>query len=243
MQPVQENPMSSPKDLTQNIIIASLPPPDQERLNSHLEKVELVHGKILFEQDDAIEYMYFPTRGMISVVTTTPSGQNAEVCVIGREGISGIEGVLEDGRAALNRQMVQLPGEGFRIKAVTIKQEFDRGGAFQKAALSFTRGMMAQMGQTALCNRLHTAEQRLAKWLLVCHDRASGDIMAITQEFASIMLGSNRTSVTIAAGNLQAKGFIEYSRGRIKMLDRKGLEGFSCECYERIRAESHPPTA
>jgi len=235
--------MSSPKDLTQNLIIASLPPPDQERLNPHFEQVELVHGKILFEQDDPIDYMYFPTRGMISVVTTTPSGQTAEVGVIGREGVGGIEGILEDGRAALNRQMVQLPGEGFRIKSVAVKAEFDRAGAFQKAALSFTRGMMAQMGQTALCNRLHTAEQRLAKWLLMCHDRNLGDVMAITQEFAAIMLGSNRTSVTIAAGNLQDKGFIEYSRGRIKMLDRKGLEKFSCECYERIRTESPPPQA
>jgi len=235
--------MSSPRETTQNLIIASLPPPDQERLRPHLQEIELVHGTILFEQDDPIEHMYFPTRGMISVVTTTPSGQTAEVGVIGREGIGGIEGILEGGGTALNRQMVQLPGLGLKIKAAVMKEEFDRGGAFQKAALSFTRGMMAQMGQTALCNRLHTAEQRLSKWLLMCHDRASDDVLGITQEFAAIMLGSNRTSVTIAAGNLQDKGFIEYSRGRIKMINRKGLEKFSCECYERIRAESHPPTA
>ncbi len=224
----------------QNLILADLPPEELQRFQDQLEHLELTHGAILYEMDEAIDYVYFPTSGMISIVSTTTSGETAEVGVIGREGYGGFEAMLKDKPTSLNRQMIQLPGEGSRIKASVMKAEFDRGGAFQKAALEFTRAMMAQMSQTALCNRMHTAEQRLAKWLLMCRDRASADMLAITQEFAAIMLGSNRTSVTIAAGNLQEKGFIEYSRGRIKILDRKGLEKFSCECYERLRAETIP---
>jgi CRP-like cAMP-binding protein len=228
--------MSSPSPFsTKNLILTGLPPQDLERLRPHLEAVDLKHGEILYEMDEPVDFIYFPNLGMISVVTTTISGQTAEVGVIGREGIGGVEAMLNDGATSLNRQMIQMPGEGLRAKTSVMKKEFDLGGAFQKAALGSTRAMMAQMGQTALCNRLHTAEQRLAKWLLMCHDRAVGDVLPITQEFAAIMLGANRTSVTLAAGNLQDQGFIEYSRGRVTISDRAGLEGFACECYERLR--------
>lgn len=191
---------------------------------------------IVNEADEPIRQIYFPDNAVVSVVSTTEAGQSAEAGLIGSEGMTGVEAML-NGPAAINRHIVQLPGDGYRGELADVKAEFLRGGAFQATALVFTRAMLAQMSQTALCNRLHVADQRLAKWLLMCRDRAVGDTMNITQEFAALMLGTNRVTLTQAAGLLQDKGFIEYRRGVVTIRDRKGLEAHACECYSRIKEE------
>jgi CRP-like cAMP-binding protein len=202
----------------------------------HLERVELPQGMTVFETDETIKYVYFPNYAMISVVSSTESGQYAEAGVIGWEGIGGVEAVI-GGDSSPNKHIIQLGGDGFRAPLPAARSEFERGGEFQRSILAFTRGLMAMMSQTALCNRLHVAEQRLAKWLLMCHDRSPEDTMNITQEFAALMLGANRVTLTAAAGQLQDHGLIEYKRGRIRILDRKALEAAACECYIRIRQE------
>lgn len=190
----------------------------------------------IYEAETQVDQIYLPQNSVVSVVSTTESGQFAEAGIIGWEGITGIEALL-NGSLAINRYIVQLKGVGYRADLAAIKGEFSRSGSFQAAVLSFTRSMLAQMSQTALCNRLHVAEQRLSKWLLMCRDRSETDVLAITQEFAALTLGSNRVTLTQAAGQLQDKGFIEYKRGNITVLDRKGLETFACECYGRIKDE------
>jgi CRP-like cAMP-binding protein len=219
-----------------NHILRSLPSAELARLASDLDPVELTHGAMLVDVGEPIEFIYFPEDSMISVVTSTISGQMAECGVIGWEALAGVEALMGDA-SSLNRQIVQRPGPAYYARIEAVKKEFARGGALQQLVLGFVRAMMAQVSQTTLCNRLHLAEKRLAKWLLLCRDRASSDVLPITQEFAALMLGANRVSVTQAAIELQDNKYIEYSRGRIKILDRLGLEAFSCECYARIRNE------
>jgi len=228
------NPISPASDSIKNYILKSLPEEDLERLRTHLVPVDLPRGEIIFEADGAIADVYFPNDSMISVVATTASGQSAEAGVIGSEGFGGTEALLGNPKS-LNELIIQLPGTGYRAPVDAVIEEFQRAGAFQKAALEFIRAMMSQMSQTTLCNRLHIAEQRLAKWLLMCHDRSPSDVLPLTHEFTALMLGSNRVSVTQSAIRLQEQGFIKYSRGRISIVDRKGLESYACECYSRIR--------
>lgn len=222
--------------LTNNHILRTLSPGERDGLLAEGQPVTMSHGEILLDTGDPIEYLYFPETLMVSVVTSTASGQLAEAGVIGWEGFAGVEALL--GRpAAINRCLIQLPGTGTRIKIDRAKQEFERGGAFNHAVLAFARVLMVQMSQTVLCNRLHLAEQRLAKWFLMCHDRSDKDKMDITHEFAALMLGSSRVSVSQAASQIQERGLIEYKRGRVTVLDREELEKFSCECYQRIKSE------
>jgi CRP-like cAMP-binding protein len=221
---------------TKNLILNSLFGSEFEHLMPHLEYVELPQGKILYEAEEKIGHIYFPSNGMISVVNTTSEGDQTEVSVIGSEGFSGIEGLL-DGPQAINRYIVQLPGTGHRIAIQPLKLELSHDSSFQVIAHKFMRSILAQVSQTALCNRLHKNEKRLAKRLLMCHDRFDGDVLPITQEFAAVMLGANRTTVTVAAGNLQDEGFIRYARGKVTIVDRAGLEDYSCECYQKITAE------
>ena len=219
-----------------NLVLQGIGADARAQMSAAFEELHLEHGRVLYQAEDTIDYLYFPEDSMISVVTTTRAGQTAEAGVIGFEGFSGLEGLLYGG-PSFNLHIVQLAGRAHRVRKDEIKREFDRGGDVQKAALRFTRALMSQFSQTALCNRIHTAEKRLAKWLLSCHDRAPGDVMYLTQEFIATMLGANRTSVTVAAGELQDAGYIDYRRGKITMLDRDGLESYSCECYARIRKE------
>ncbi|HEY2846428.1 MAG TPA: Crp/Fnr family transcriptional regulator [Pyrinomonadaceae bacterium] len=221
---------------TRNHILNSIAKNDLARLRPVLEKVELPHGLILYESGATIGEIYFPDDAVVSVVTATLSGHYAEAGLIGWEGMSGVEAMF-DGPISLNQQIIQLPGHGHRVELGAVKAEFALGGSFQKAALAFTRNMLAQTSQTALCNRLHVAEQRLAKWLLMLHDRASSDVLNITQEFAALMLGSNRVTLTQAARQLQEHGMIEYRRGVVTILNRELLESFSCECYQKIKEE------
>ncbi len=221
---------------TKNFILRSLPPENYERLLPDLKPVRLVAGKIIYRPEETIEYVYFPDSAIISVVANTLSGQSAEAGVIGWEGMSGID-LLMGSDFTLNENIIQLPGDAYQIKAEIIKREFDRGGDFNRLVLGYIRLMILQISQTALCNRLHSVKERLARWLLMCHDRAGVDVLPLTQEFLSIMLGTNRAAVTMAAITLRKTGYIKYSRGLISIKDRAGLEDFSCECYKIIKKE------
>lgn len=229
----------NPSFTTSNNILNSLPDEDRARIADRLERVTLVHGDVLYRPDDKIKHVYFPDQAMVSVVAYTQEGQSAEVAVVGFEGVAGVE-VLLGGDLAVNQFVVQLADGAVRMTTADIRAEFARGGAMQALLLQFTRKLLVQISQTALCNRLHTTEKRLSRWLLMCHDRHATDVLNITQEFLSVMLGTTRTSVSITATELQAAGFISYSRGVITVVDRKGLEEFTCPCYDVIRQAYAP---
>lgn len=217
-----------------NLILAALPDEEYNRLLPHLKKVELPNGEILTHPEEKIEFLHFPNNAMISIVATTPDGQCAEVGVVGNEGIAGVDVLLGVGSTP-NQIMVQSPGEFGRIPAKIALEEFRRGGEFQRIALLYMHAFMLQISQTALCNRLHTVEQRLARWLLLSHDRAKGDKLMLTQEFLAIMLGTTRPSITTAALILQGGDLIRYRRGNITVTDREGLEHFACDCYAVVK--------
>ena len=221
---------------TKNYILNSLSQADFERLLPDLEFVKLAHGEVLYRPLEPIKYVYFPDDAMCSVVATTAEGQCAEVGVIGREGMIGID-VLMGIDFSLNENFIQLPDGGLRMKTSAIKREFKQNGELQDLLLNFVRLLMFQISQTALCNRLHTVEERLSRWLLLCRDRSATDELQLTQEFLSIMLGANRATVTVAAITLQGGGYIKYSRGLITILDREGLEHFACDCYRTVKDE------
>ena len=220
--------------LTRNKLLRSLPIDVLHRLNPLLERVEMPRGRVLYHREDAIGHVYFPDRAMISVVAHSDNGQSAEVAVIGSEGAAGLDVILGSD-AASNDHITQIPDGALRMKTVDVRAEFALGGEFSAELLRFTRKFIVQISHTALCNRLHKTEKRLSRWLLMCHDRSDGDVMNLTQEFMAVMLGSNRTTVTMTAIVLQNAGFISYSRGTLTIVDRKGLEGFSCPCYQTIR--------
>lgn len=220
--------------LTNNYILNSLPDADYKRLLPDLEQVELTHAKNIFRPDEPIEFVYFPNTAMISVVTNTSDGQSIEAGVIGWEGMAGVE-VLMGVDSTSNESMVQIPNGALRINTDAIRKEFDRGEAFNRVTLRYLHALLLQVSQTALCNRLHSLEQRLARWLLMCRDRTKNDEINLTQEFLSIMLGVNRPTVTIAATALQNAGCIKYSRGHITITDGKALEKYTCECYQAVK--------
>jgi len=217
-----------------NLILAALPDEEYHRLLPHLKKIKLPSGEILYHPDENIDYLYFPDNAMISIIATTPDGQSAEVGVVGKEGIAGVD-ILMGVNSTPNQSLVQLPDEGWKLPGKIALEEFRRGGEFQRISLLYIHAFMLQISQTALCNRLHTVEQRLARWLLLSHDRAEGNKLALTQEFLSIMLGTTRPSVTTAALILQGGDLIRYRRGNITVTDREGLEHFACDCYAVVK--------
>lgn len=221
---------------TKNHILNALPEEDYKRLHPHLEQVKLALGDILYRSDEPIKYVYFPHDAMASVIATTTEGQSAEIGVIGREGVVGVD-VLMGVDSTTNECMIQLPDTALRIKTEIIRREFKQGGALHDILLRYMHALMMQISQTALCNRLHAVEQRLSRWLLMCHDRSASDELMLTQEFLSIMLGVNRPTVSTTAVILQGGGFIKYSRGKITIIDREGLEDFTCDCYQTVKQE------
>ena len=221
---------------TKNLILNSLPKEDYEQLLSDLEEVELELGQVIYRAEEPIKYVYFPNNAMISVIANTQSGQSAEVGVIGYEGIIGIDDMPGSDRT-LNENIIQLADGAMRAEIDVIREEFKRGGELQHSILRFARLLMVQISQTALCNRLHSVEERLARWLLMCRDRSATDDLHLTQQFLLIMLGVNRATVTLSAITLQHLGYIEYSRGRIIITDREGLEDFVCDCYKTVKQE------
>ena len=223
---------------TRNRLLAALPAGDFARLEPHLEFVPLPLGWAVYESGAAQGHVYFPTSAIVSLLYLLESGASAEIAVVGNDGVVGIA-LFMGGETTPSRAVVQSAGEGYRLPAGVLKQEFDRGGgALQQMLLRYTQALITQMAQTAVCNRHHTVDQQLCRWLLLSLDRLASNELVMTQELIANMLGVRREGVTEAAGRLQAAGVIRYSRGRITVLDRPKLEARVCECYGVVRRET-----
>lgn len=225
-----------------NGLLTSVSHEEYVRLLPHLQAVKLSLGDVLHEGYGRVPFTYFPTTCVVSLVCPLESGACAEVAVAGRDGVIGTSAVLGDTPAA-NRAIVGIEGEALRVDSRIVKESFQRGGTFQKAMLRYVESLIAQISLTAACNRMHTLEKRLCRWLLLIRDRTSFDDMILTQEFIAHMLGGRRETVTVAAGRLQDAGLIEYRRGHLRILDREGLEGAVCECYRALGANCSRPLA
>jgi CRP-like cAMP-binding protein len=225
--------MGNTNSQTQNQILAALPASDYQRLQPHLEHLDLAHGLVIYERGGPIKYVYFPFYAMVSLVTEMNDGKVVEVGVVGNEGMTGLAAIFGEKNSS-ERALVQIPDGGARAKLEVILEEFKRGGAFHDLLLRYAVALTRQVGQTAACNASHTTEERLSRWLLMCHDRVEGSVIKLTQEFISEMLGTRRATVSVAAITLQSAGLIKYNRGNITITDRPGLESFSCECYAAV---------
>ena len=233
--PVVHNP-TGPAHPTQNHLLALLPKSESERLYPFLELVELPLGEALYESGDRLNHVYFPTTAIVSLLYVMEDGASAEIAVVGNEGIVGIA-LFMGGETMPNRAVVQSSGHAYRLKGQLLKEEFNRAGALQHLLLRYTLALLSQMAQTAVCNRHHSVDQQLCRWLLLSLDRLPSNDLNMTQELIANMLGVRREGVTEAAGKLQGAGLIHYHRGRITVLDRPGLEARVCECYEVVRQE------
>lgn len=230
------NDATNSRDLFSNRILSSIPKSDYETLFPHLEYVELPLGRNLYQPDEPISYIYFPLNGTISLTAIMESGAEVEVGVVGREGMLGLPVVLGTDSAPL-KAMVQLPGGALRMSGDAFKEKVDDCGEFYRMLLRYAQAFFVQTAITAACNRLHHLEGRLARWLLMCHDRAQSEAMPLTQEFMAIMLGVRRSGVTEAASKLQEEKVIEYNRGKLRIIDEQRLKAISCECYEVVKKE------
>ncbi len=227
--------MSKKNTPVKNQILAALPRKEYERLLPHLEPIPLPLGLSLYKSGDFIEHVYFPNEGIVSLVTHMNGGETIEVGLIGPDGMVGIPVLLGDD-IAFEEAIVQIEGSGLRMKSSVLKQDLKRPHSpLLTELLLYTRSLMKQVTQTAACNRIHTVEERLSRWLLMCHDRLESDELPLTQEFISNMLGTRRASVGSAATGLQTEGLIRYSRGHISILKRDELEEFACECYRAVK--------
>jgi CRP-like cAMP-binding protein len=222
--------------LNGNQLLAALPLDSFERLRRELEPITFKLGEVVYESGGHMRHVFFPTTSHISLLYTMIDGSTAEMGLVGNEGVVGIA-LFMGGETTPNRAMVQGGGKAFRMKAKTMLDEFNRGGEFQHLLLRYTQALITQISQTAVCNRLHSVEQRLCRWLLMTHDRTDSDELQMTHEFISNMLGVRREGVTVAAHRLQEVGMISYVRGHIDILDRTRLLKHVCECYEVVKAE------
>lgn len=218
------------------LLLSTLPQDCYGRLRPSLEPVNLSLAEVIYEPHERPAYVHFPTTAVISVLYTMQNGSTAEIGLVGNDGLIGISLFL-GGDTGPRRAVVQIAGHAYRMPAAVLQEEFARGGPFQKMLLRYTCALISQISQTAVCNRLHSVEQRLCRWLLLMQDRTNSDELPLTQEFISSMLGDRRETITIAAGRLQSAGVIHYVRGHISILDRQGLEAHSCECYRIVKAE------
>jgi CRP-like cAMP-binding protein len=225
-----------PHRLESNRLLAMLPQDEYERLLPHLEHVSFALGEVIYESGGQQSYIYFPTTAIISLLYMMQNGSSAEMGVAGNEGLVGIA-LFMGGDTVPNRAVVQSAGEALRMKTKVLQDEFARGGTFQRLLLRYTQALMTQMSQTAVCNRLHSVEQQLCRWLLLSRDRLNSDELVMTQELIANMLGVRREGVTVAAQRLQETGLIRYVRGHIKILDQRGLEATVCECYRVVKDE------
>jgi CRP-like cAMP-binding protein len=225
------------KGAQKNHLLAALPADVQERLLPHMECVELPLGKVLYESGDTLRYVYFPTNSIVSLLYVMESGASAEISVVGNEGLIGVA-LFMGGESTTSRAIVQSAGQAYRLLGQRLKDEFNRHGALLHTLLRYTQSLITQMAQTAVCNRHHSIDQQLCRWLLLSLDRLEGNELVMTQELIANMLGVRREGVTDAAGRLQRLGVIEYHRGRIQVLNRVKLESLSCECYAVVRKES-----
>ena len=220
-----------------NHILGALSPADWARLESSLQPVSLSLGTVVYESGVQLGYVYFPTTAIVSLLYVMADGASAEIAVVGKDGVVGIA-LFMGGESTPSRAVVQSAGEAYRMRSEIIKQEFIRGGDLQHLLLRYTQALITQMAQTAVCNRHHSIDQQLCRWLLMSLDRLEGDDLSMTQELIANMLGVRREGVTEAAGKLQVAGLIRYSRGHITVLDRAGIERRCCECYGVVKRES-----
>jgi CRP-like cAMP-binding protein len=223
-------------DPTKNRLLAALPPEEYETILPHLGHVSFKLGQVVYESGGQMDHIYFPTTAIISLLYMMENGSSAEMGIAGNEGLVGVA-LFMGGNTMPNRAVVQSAGGAVRMKAKVLRDEFARGGSFQRLLLRYTQALLTQMSQTAVCNRLHAIEQQLRRWLLLSHDRLDSDELVMTQELIANMLGVRREGVTAAAGRLQEQGLISYVRGRIQVLDRRGLEASVCECYKVVKDE------
>jgi CRP-like cAMP-binding protein len=218
---------------TRNYLLAELAPADFAKVTPYLELVELKFGLALEEPNARIQYVYFPTTGSVSMMVVSPDGA-VEVGSVGNEGFAGIAALLHADFIP-TRALVQAPGQAYRMKVAVFRMIIAESDTMQQLFSRYTLAFLNQVAQSVACNRLHSLESRCARWLLMTHDRIDGDQIQLTQEALSYMLGVHRPAVTIAAGVLQKAGFIDYTRGRINIIDRSGLEGAACSCYQIMR--------
>ena len=221
----------------QNHLLAALPGEVQDRLFPHLEQVALPLGKDLYESGDALRHVYFPTDSIVSLLYVMESGASAEISVVGNEGLIGVA-LFMGGESTPSRAIVQSAGSAYRLLGQRIKDEFNRHGALLLLMLRYTQALITQMAQTAVCNRHHSVDQQLCRWLLLSLDRLPDNRLTMTQELIANMLGVRREGVTESAGRLQKLGVIKYTRGQITVLDRPKLEELCCECYAVVRKET-----
>ena len=220
-----------------NQILAALPQDEASRfLAQQVETVPLKLGSTLFMPDEQLAYVYFPLEGVVSLLVTLSDGETVESGVVGNEGVVGISAVL-GADVSTNQALVQDSGSALRIKTSALRALIRQGGALHDLLLRFTHTLLTQISQTAACNRIHTINERLARWLLLTHDRVNGDNCELTHDFLARMLGTRRSGVTVAASTLRQAGMINYTRGNVSILDREALEDASCECYRNVKAE------
>jgi len=221
----------------QNRLLAALPENDWRRIEPHLKPVKMDLGHVVYESGVQLEYVYLPTNSIVSLLYVLADGNSAEIALVGNEGLVGIS-LFMGGETTPSRGVVQSEGWAYRLKGQLLKDEFTRGGEMQHLLLRYTQALLTQMAQTAVCNRHHSIDQQLCRWLLLSLDRLASDELTMTQELIANMLGVRREGVTEAAGKLQQAGLIRYSRGHITVLDRPGLEARCCECYGVVKRES-----
>jgi CRP-like cAMP-binding protein len=226
-----------PSNPKQNFLLAALSPAELKRLRRHLELVDMPLGDVVYESGRHLDHVYFPTTCIVSLLYVLENGASAEIAVVGYEGVVGVS-IFMGGETTPSRAVVQSAGSAYRLPSAIMREEFTRGGAMQHLMLRYTQSLITQMAQTAVCNRHHSVDQQLCRWLLLSIDRLASPELTMTQELIANMLGVRREGVTEAAGKLQDAKVISYRRGHIKVLDRKRLEGMSCECYEVVRRET-----
>ncbi len=219
-----------------NLLLASLREDELNRIISKLEPVSLSLGEVLYESGDRMDYAYFPTTAIVSMLYIMENGGTAEIGIIGNDGMVGISLFL-GGETTTSRAVIQGAGDALKIKPHDLREEFALGGRFQEILLRYTQAIMTQISQTAVCNRLHKVEEQMCRWLLLSHDRLSSDKLVMTHDLISNMLGVRREGITLAAKKLAARKLITNTRGTIKIVDRKAMEACACECYEIVNSE------
>jgi CRP-like cAMP-binding protein len=218
-----------------NRILSALPVEDYRRLTSEARHITLPGGGRLYEADQPIHNVHFILDGIGSVVTTMDEGTSIEIMIVGWEGMVGLHALQEPTATVPTSAFIQIPGSALEVSAVTVRNEFHRGGEFHSLLLPYMQFALVQISQCAACNRLHDLEERLSRWLLMVNDRLRVNEFELTHEFLAQMLGTRRSSVTLAAGVLQRAGLLTYHRGRVQIIDRKGLEDVACECYPTLK--------
>jgi CRP-like cAMP-binding protein len=233
---VEEAILPAHEEVLQNHLLAALSAEEFTRLLPNLQAVSLSLGQVIYESGERMEYVYFPTTAIISLLYIMENGATAEIGVVGNDGLVGIA-LFMGGDTTPNRAVVQSAGRAFKMRAKMLKEEFIRARRFHNLLLRYTQALITQISQTAVCNRLHSVDQQLCRWLLLSHDRLPSDRLIMTHDLIANMLGVRREGVTHAAKRLQEAGYISYVRGDMTILDRKGLEVKACECYQVVRNE------